>query len=107
MEWTQKIREAFTTDRVYYTSHAKFEMENEEFGRILDREVYEIIRTGEVIKKYLTDKPYPSFLIFGKTNAGRPLHTVCSYNENEEAAIVITVYEPNPDLWIDYKRRRS
>ncbi len=46
MEWIQKICEAFTTDRVYYTSHAKFEMENEEFGRILDREVYEIIRSG-------------------------------------------------------------
>ena len=60
MEWIKKIREAFTTDRVYYTSHAKFEMENEEFGRILDREVYEIIRTGEVIEEYLTDKPYPS-----------------------------------------------
>jgi hypothetical protein len=107
MEWIKKIREAFTTDRVYYTSHAKFEMENEEFSRILDREVYEIIRTGEVIEEYLTDKPYPSLLIFGKTNIGRPLHTVCSYNENEEVAIVITVYQPNPDLWIDYKRRRS
>lgn len=28
MEWIQKIREAFATDRVYYTSHAKFEMKN-------------------------------------------------------------------------------
>jgi len=55
----------------------------------------------------LTDKPYPSLLIFGKTSVGRPLHTVCSYNENEEVAIVITVYQPNPDLWIDHKRRRS
>ena len=55
-------------------------MENEEFGRILDIEVYEIIRTGEVIEEYL---------------------------ENEEVAIVITVYQPNPDLWIDHKRRRS
>ncbi len=55
----------------------------------------------------MTDKPYPSLLIFGKTNVGRPLRTVCSYNENEEVAILITVYQPNPDLWIDQKRRIS
>ncbi len=82
-------------------------MENEELGRISVREVYEIIRTGEVIEEYLTDKPYPSLLISGKTNVGRILHSVCSYNENEEVAIVITVYQPNPDLWIDHRRRRS
>ena len=49
MEWINKIRESFNTDRVYYTYHAKFEMENEEFGSILDREVYETIQTGEVM----------------------------------------------------------
>ena len=49
-------------------------MENEEFGSILDREVYETIQTGEVIEEYLKDRPYPGFLIFGKTNVDRPLH---------------------------------
>ena len=107
MEWINKIRESFNIDRVYYTYHAKFEMENEEFGSILDREVYETIQTGEVIEEYLKDRPYPGFLIFGKTNVDRPLHIVCSYNEEEKTAIVITVYQPNPDLWIDYEKRRK
>ncbi len=107
MEWIQKIQKSFTSDRVYYTNHAKFEMRNEEFGRILDSEICESVINGEVIEEYLTDKPYPSILIFGKTNLGRPLHLVCSYNEDEETAIVITVYHPDPDLWIDYKRRRN
>ena len=107
MEWIQKIQNSFSLNSVYYTNHAKFEMENEEFGNILDREIYESIKTGEVIEEYLTDKPYPSILIFGKTNAGRPLHIVCAYNKNEETAIVITVYHPDPNLWIDYNKRRG
>lgn len=107
MEWIQKIQKSFASDLVFYTNHAKFEMENEEFGIILDNEIFECITNGEIIKKYLTDKPYPSVLIFGKTNIGRPLHIVCSYNKDEETAIIITVYHPDPDLWIDYKRRRS
>ena len=106
MEWIEKIRKSFTLDRVYYTNHAKFEMENEEFGRILDSEIYECVTTGEVLEEYLMDKPYPSILISGKTNLGRPIHVVCSYNEDEKIVIVITVYHPDPDLWIDYKIRR-
>ena len=27
--------------------------------------------------------------------------------EEEKTAIVITVYQPNPDLWIDYEKRRK
>ena len=107
MEWIQKIQKSFASNLVLYTNHAKFEMENEEFGRILDKEIFESVINGEVIEKYLTDKPYPSVLIFGETNIGRPLHTVCSYNKDEETTIIITVYHPDPDLWIDYKRRRS
>ncbi len=107
MECIEKIRKSFTLDRVYYTNHAKFEMENEEFGRIMDSEIYESVITGEVIEEYLTDKPYPSVLIFGETDIGRPLHIVCSYNKDEETTIIITVYHPDPDLWIDYKRRRN
>lgn len=81
-------------------------MENEEFGRILDREVYEAISNGEIIEEYWTDKPYPSVLIYGRTNSNRPLHIVCAYNEDDGLVIVITVYHPNPDLWIKYRKRK-
>jgi len=107
MEWIQKIQNSFALNLVFYTNHAKFEMENEEFGRILDDEIFESVINGRVIEKYLTDKPYPSVLIFGKTNIGRPLHIVCSYNKDEKMAIIITVYHPDPDLWIDFKKRRN
>jgi hypothetical protein len=107
MRWIEKIRECFNSNLVFYTKHAKIEMESEEFGQILENEVYEAICNGEVIEKYLMDKPYPSVLIFGRTKKDRPLHIVCAYNKDEDLAIVITVYHPDPNLWIEYKRRKK
>ncbi len=82
-------------------------MENEEFGRIFEREVYEAICNGEIIEEYPEDRPYSSALIFGKTTSDRPLHMVCAYAEVENLAIIITVYQPNPELWLEYKRRNK
>ncbi|MEW6687102.1 MAG: DUF4258 domain-containing protein [Candidatus Edwardsbacteria bacterium] len=107
MGMIQKIRKCFESDSVFYIRHAKFEMENEEFGRIFDHEIYEAVYDGEVIEEYPEDKPYPSILIFGKTIVERPLHIVCAYNEAENLVIIITVYQPNPALWIDYKMRKK
>jgi hypothetical protein len=107
MNWINRIQKCFESHSVFYTRHAKFEMVNEEFGRILDHEVYEAVSGGEVIGEYPEDKPYPSVLIFGRTMTDRPLHIVSAYNDEENLAIIITVYHPDPDLWIDYKRRRS
>jgi len=51
----QLIRNCFESNSVFYTRHAKFEMKNEEFGRIFDRELYESICSGEVIEEYPDD----------------------------------------------------
>ena len=107
MDWLKAIYNSFCNNQVYYTSHAKSEMENEEFGNIYDFEVLEAIENGEIIQEYLNDKPYPSFLIYGKTKSLRPLHAVCAFNEIEKLVFVVTVYQPDPDLWIDYKERRK
>ncbi|MDP2993169.1 MAG: DUF4258 domain-containing protein [Deltaproteobacteria bacterium] len=106
MDWIQKIRECFDSNSVFYTRHAKLEMEAEEFGRIFDREVFEAICNGEVIEEYPGDTPYPSALIFGRTTTSRPLHILCAYNKEENLLIIITVYQPDPGLWIEYKRRK-
>ena len=60
----QDIQKAFDENIVLYTSHAKYEMENEEVGTIYDEEVFEAIGTGEIIEDYPNDKPYPSCLIW-------------------------------------------
>jgi hypothetical protein len=107
MDWREKCRSCFESEKVYYTRHAKLEMEKEEFGKIFDQEVFEAVSNGEVIEEYPEDKPYPSVLIYGKANSNRPLHLVCAYNDADDLIIVVTVYEPDPNLWIDFKERKT
>lgn len=107
MDWITEIIKCFEKNSVFYTKHAKFEMEHEEYGRIFENDVFEAICCGEIIEIYLDDKPYPSVLIYGKTSKNYPLHIVCGYDKEEELAIIITAYHPNPRLWIEYKRRRK
>jgi hypothetical protein len=46
-------------------------MFNEPLGPVRDSEVFDAISRGEIIKEYPEDKPYPSVLILGTTEAGR------------------------------------
>jgi hypothetical protein len=102
-----KIKESIIGRNVKFTSHAREEMERDEFGEIDKEEVYESILSGEIIEKYEDDKPYPSCLIFGKTPRGRPIHAVCAYVKDEKLTVIVTVYHPDPSKWIKYKKRRK
>jgi len=103
----KKIQHCFREDKIYYSKHARDEMEDDESGEILDSEVFEIVSAGTIIENYPDDEPYPSCLIYGRTTKNRPLHAVCAYSENEKLSIVITVYQPNPEWWIDFSRRKK
>ena len=81
-------------------------MRTDEFGPVSDQEVYEAICTGELIGSYPDDAPFPRVLIFGMTEVRRPLHVVCAYDRQDDWAVIITVYQPDPTLWEDYRRRR-
>lgn len=70
------------------------------------RELREAVASGEIIEDYPNDKYGPSCLIFGLTQARRPLHIQCSYPDRELIKI-ITLYEPDPAQWIDFKIRKS
>ncbi len=74
--------------------------------RITIRELTEAIAEGLVIEDYPDDKYGPSCLVFGFTRSGRPLHVQCSHPSRPLLKIV-TVYEPDPDQWVDYRVRRS
>lgn len=63
-----------------------------------------ISNRAEVIEDYPDDKYRPSCLILGFTRTGRPLHVQCSYPSRPLIKIV-TVYEPDPDLWINLRAR--
>ncbi len=60
---------------------------------------------GEVIEEYQDDSPYPSVLVFGQTFGGDSVHSVWAYNEKKRWAVLITVYRPDPNLWIGCKVR--
>jgi len=68
-------------------------------------EVRFILTNGEVIKEYPDDKPYPSYLIFGLINL-RPLHLLVAKNVDTDSCILITVYEPDKNIWTnDFKKK--
>ncbi len=101
----EKIQDCFRAERLYYTWHAKNEMEVEEFGEIKDEEVFDAVLEGRTIENYPEDDPYPSCLIYGRTSENRPLHVLCAYSNDDNMVIIITVYQPHPDRWIDLERR--
>lgn len=95
---------------------AKFERRQYEFSKhavdqsiirdISVAEVEEAIASrSEMIEDYPDDKYGPSCLILGFTKGGRPLHVQCSYPIRPLVKI-ITLYEPDPELWIDFRLRR-
>jgi hypothetical protein len=59
----------------------------------------------EIIEDYPDDKYGPSCLILGWTRVGRPLHLQCSYPRRPLIKI-ITLYEPDSDLWVDFRVRK-
>ena len=74
--------------------------------RISVAEVSESIAlAGEIIEDYPEDKYGPSCLILGFTPSGRPLHIQCSY-PSRPLLKLITVYEPDVELWINHRLRR-
>lgn len=64
-----------------------------------------IANRSEVIEDYPEGKYGPSCLILGFTYVGRPLHVHCSY-ANRPLIKIITLYEPDPNLWVDLRVRR-
>jgi hypothetical protein len=73
--------------------------------RISVQNVCEVISNGTIIEDYPDDKYGPSCLIFGMTARGRPIHIQCSY-PSRSIIKIITLYEPDPVRWIDFKKRR-
>ncbi len=103
----EKTQNCFQEEQYYYSKHARDEMEMEESGEINDHEVCQALTKGKIIENYPDDVPYPSCLIYGRTDKNRPLHVVCAYASEDDLAIVITTYQPDPDRWIEFTRRKA
>lgn len=74
---------------------------------LLQRAVLEVLQTGEIIRDYAEDRPFPSALFLGYP-AGKPLHVVAACDEASETAFIITAYEPSLDIFEpDYRTRKK
>ncbi|NBC18459.1 MAG: DUF4258 domain-containing protein [Bacteroidetes bacterium] len=96
------IRRKIAADAFEFSRHA---VDRTILREISVAEVREAIAAGEVIEDYPDDKYGPSCLIFGTTQSGRPLHIQCSY-PSRRVLNIITLYEPDPDRWVEYRTRR-
>jgi hypothetical protein len=69
-------------------------------------DVRAVIGSGETIEDYPDDKPYPSRLVLGWRGAC-PVHVVVAHNLGDNELIVVTVHEPDSELWDHGFRRRT
>ncbi|MFT5367641.1 MAG: hypothetical protein ACI8V2_002602 [Candidatus Latescibacterota bacterium] len=97
----EEIKNKFVDNRFEFSQHA---VDMSVIRHISVSEIREAVSNGDVIEDYPQDKYGPSCLIFGQTQSGRPIHIQCSYPSRDPIK-VITVYEPDPNLWIDFRKR--
>ena len=95
------IQDKTRKGQYYWRQHA---IERSIERQVAEEEVAEVILSGEIIEEYSEDKYGPSCLIFGRTRTGRPIHVQCSL---PPSVWIITLYEPNPDEWINFRKRKE
>ncbi len=96
------LREKISAGLFEFSKHAA---DQTILRRITVQEMREAVAGGEIIEDYPNDKYGPSCLIFGYTRKGRPSHLQCSY-PSRPLVKVITLYEPDASLRVDFKVRR-
>ena len=99
----EQIQEKFARDEFEFSRHAT---DQSILREISVGEIREAVSQGEIIEDYPQDKYGPSCLILGFTQVGRPLHLQCSY-PSRPVIKVITVYDPDPDEWEEWRIRRK
>jgi hypothetical protein len=95
--------QAIRKGKIRITDHAYEEAHNDD---LTFDEIFTSVIQGEIIKDYPEDKPYPRCLIFGENFERESIHSVWAYNKKNQWAVLITVYRPDPDKWINGKIRR-
>lgn len=103
MDLIEQIKTSISTKQYRLTLHAEFEREAD---KIFISEIEEAF-SGKcmIIEDYPDDKRGHSSLVLGFTKEGFPVHMVCAIHEN--ILVIITVYRPAPELWIDWRIRKE
>ena len=103
MKTLEEIKSSLADGKIDLTIHALKRIVERNISK---REIMEAADSAILIEDYPEDKYYPSCLILGFTDAGRPIHLHVSRMENEKTRL-ITLYEPNESEWSDgFTKRR-
>ncbi|MBU4225847.1 MAG: DUF4258 domain-containing protein [Chloroflexi bacterium] len=100
----QDLVSAIQQRQIRITDHAD---EETQADHLTFDEIFFSVLQGEIIEDYPTDKPYPSCLIYGESFKGEPIHSVWAFNPKTCWAVLITVYSPDPNRWINWRIRRE
>ena len=85
------------------TKHAKNRLQE----RIITVEdIKNAVQTGEIIKQYENDKPFPSCLLLGCSVQNKYIHVVASIN-NEYLYIITAYYSDESEWESDLKIRKE
>lgn len=97
------LRDLCKDENIAVTQHANNRLRER---NITIEDIKNAINTGEIIKQYEDDKPFPSCLILGRSNNESYIHVVVSCFE--DILYIITSYYPDRDCWTyDFKLKKE
>lgn len=95
-----KVKLFISSNNIIISNHAGARM----FERgVSADDLISLITNGEIIEKYHDDYRCPAVLMLGQTR-GIPHHIVVAICKDR--LIIVTVYLPNEDEWINSRRRK-
>lgn len=99
----ETLKRLCTDETVVITDHVFLRCRER---KITMDQIFQAIKTGEIIEDYPKDYPYPSCLVLGNLMDNRKLHVVCGTEGTR--LWIITAYWPDSEKWeTDCKTRKE
>lgn len=98
-----KLKSIILSDKFRITLHA---LREKDLDNLSIDEIKISMYNAKIIEDYPESKPFASCLVLSFNSKNDPIHSVWGYDETIEGAILITVYRPNPEKWVEYKKRK-
>ena len=99
----KKIISLINQGKIRWTNHVIMRLIQR---NILQSDVENALKNGEIIEQYENDYPFPSCLVYGINLNNEVLHIVCGSND-EELWIITAYYPDNKDWENDLKTRKE
>lgn len=100
----KQIQSLISQKKYRLTSHAEAERDADQI-KLQEIEDALLSSMCKIIEDYPNDPRGQSCLILGFTKQHFPIHTVCGIEE--DIAILITIYRPDPNEWINWEVRKG